>query len=59
MTPDLRFGRPAVKGISTDIIWEHDQAGEDLHEIANDFDLSVEDVRWALSYENSVRAESA
>ena len=59
MTPDLRFGRPAVKGISTDIIWEHDQAGEDIHEIANDFDLSVEDVRWALSYENSVRAESA
>ena len=26
MTPDVRFGRPAVHGISTDVIWEHDEA---------------------------------
>ena len=59
MTPDIRFGRPAIKGISTDVLWEHDMAGEDVDEIADTFDLTADDVRWALSYENSVRAESA
>lgn len=59
MTPDVRFGRPAVKGVSTDVIWEHDQAGEDLNEISEAFGLAHDDVRWALSYENSVRAKSA
>jgi uncharacterized protein (DUF433 family) len=58
MTPDVRFGRPAIKGISTDVLWEHDLAGEDVGEIADTFEPTVDDVRWALSYENS-RAESA
>jgi uncharacterized protein (DUF433 family) len=56
MAPDLRFGRPAVKGISTEVLWEHAEAGEDLTEVAGAFDLSVEDVRWALAYETSARA---
>lgn len=56
MSPDVRFGQPQVGGISTDIIWEHDQGGEDIYEIAEAFDLTPEDVRWALAYENSVRA---
>jgi uncharacterized protein (DUF433 family) len=54
--PGTRSGRPAVKGISTEILWEHEQAGEAVIDIANDFDLTEEDVRWALSYETSVRA---
>ena len=57
--PDVRFGRPSVSGISTDVIWEHDQSGEDVEEIANAFDISAEDVRWALAYENSVGTKSA
>jgi uncharacterized protein (DUF433 family) len=59
MTPDIRFGRPAVSGISTDVIWEHEQSGEDINEIAEAFGLDLDDVRWALSYEYSVRAKAA
>ena len=54
--PDLRHGRPAVGGISTTVIWEHDEAGEDHEDIASDFDLTVEQVRWALAFETSIRA---
>ncbi len=56
MTPDVRFGRPAVEGVSTEVLWEHDEAGEDTDEIAESFDLELEDVRWALAHENSARA---
>jgi len=54
--PLQRFGRPAVAGISTEVLWEHDDAGESVDEIAEAFDLQPGDVRWALSYENSLRA---
>ncbi len=56
MTPDVRFGKPAVSGISTEVIWEHDQAGEDVEEIAEAFGLTMVEVRWALAYETSARA---
>lgn len=48
-----------MSGISTDVIWEHDQSGEDVAEIAEAFDISAEDVRWALAYENSIRTKMA
>jgi uncharacterized protein (DUF433 family) len=54
--PDLRGGRPAVGGISTSVIWEHDEAGEDAEEIAEDFGLTADQVRWALAFETSLRA---
>ena len=56
MQPSLRSGRPAVKGISTEILWEHEQAGETIGEIAEEYDLSDEEVRWAIAYETSARA---
>jgi uncharacterized protein (DUF433 family) len=56
MAPDVRFGRPAIKGVSTDAIWEQDEVGEDDSAIADMFGLDVNDVRWALSFENSIRA---
>jgi uncharacterized protein (DUF433 family) len=56
MLPNVRFGLPTVRGISTQVLWEHVEAGEDVDEVAEDFDLSVNDVRWALAYENSLRA---
>lgn len=56
MRPGLRFGRPAIKGISTEVLWEHAEAGEDLGEVAEVFGLSVEAVRWALAYETTTRA---
>ncbi|HEX6075524.1 MAG TPA: DUF433 domain-containing protein [Micromonosporaceae bacterium] len=54
--PDKRFGRPSIKGISTEILWEEEDAGEDVEVIAETYNLDVADVRWALAYENSLRA---
>lgn len=56
MTPDVRFGRPTIGGVSADALWEHDQAGEDEEEIAEAFGLGIDEVRWAFAYENSLRA---
>jgi uncharacterized protein (DUF433 family) len=56
MRPGVRSGRPAVKGISTEILWEHEQAGETISEIAEEYGLADEDVRWAIAYETSARA---
>jgi uncharacterized protein (DUF433 family) len=56
ITPDVRFGRPSIKGISTETIWEQDEVGVDVDEIASIYQLDVGDVRWALAYENSQRA---
>lgn len=57
--PDVRFGKPAVKGISTEVIWEQDDSGEDIETIAETYQLAVADVRWALAYENAQRAKAA
>ncbi|GAA2636221.1 DUF433 domain-containing protein [Paractinoplanes durhamensis] len=54
--PDVRFGKPSIMGISTGVIWEHVDAGEDVETSAKIHQLEVADVRWALSYENAQRA---
>lgn len=54
--PDVRFGRPSVAGISTEVLWEQVDAGATIPEVAEDFDLSLADVRWAISYETGARA---
>ena len=56
MRPGTRSGRPSVKGISTEALWEHAQAGETVADIAEIFGLADEDVRWGLAYETSARA---
>ncbi|MEZ5124225.1 MAG: DUF433 domain-containing protein [Solirubrobacterales bacterium] len=56
VSPLQRFGRPAVGGISTEVLWEHEDAGESVDEIADAFALTRRDVRWALAYENASRA---
>jgi uncharacterized protein (DUF433 family) len=63
ISPDVRFGRPAIKGISTEVLWEQAEvlweqadSGEDVDEIADVYGLTVADVHWALAYENSLRA---
>jgi len=53
MRPEVRFGRPAIKGIRTDVTTEHIDAGEVEEEVAEAFGLDVADVRWALAYETS------
>jgi uncharacterized protein (DUF433 family) len=55
ISPDVRFSRPAIKGISTETIWEQDEAGVAVEEIADGYQLAVTDVRWALAYENFQR----
>jgi uncharacterized protein (DUF433 family) len=54
--PETRFGRPSIKGISTEVLWERAESGASLDEIADDFDLDVADVRWAVSYESAPAA---
>jgi uncharacterized protein (DUF433 family) len=54
--PRVRFGRPAVHGISTEALWEHIDGGESVDEVATAFDLAPADVHWAVSYESAQRA---
>jgi uncharacterized protein (DUF433 family) len=56
MAPEVRFGRPAVGGISTEVLWEQVDAGEEVHDVVRLFDLTPDAVRWAVAYETSVRA---
>jgi uncharacterized protein (DUF433 family) len=49
--PDVRFGRPSVGGVSTTTIFDLSEEGAAQREIAEDLDLSLKDVRWALSFE--------
>jgi uncharacterized protein (DUF433 family) len=51
--PEMRFGRPSIRGISTETLWEHVDEGEDPDETADSFGLTVSDVRWALAYESA------
>jgi uncharacterized protein (DUF433 family) len=59
MRPARRWGLPAVRGIKTAVLWEQIEAGADFHEVAEDFDLDVGDVRWAWAYEDSARSSVA
>lgn len=56
MEPLRRYGRPAVHGISTDVLWEQLEEGADFAEVAEDFGLRQDDVRWAHAYETSLRS---
>ena len=52
--PDVRFGRPSVGGVSTETLAEQADAG--VEELAEMFDLTAQQVRWALSYELAEQA---
>jgi uncharacterized protein (DUF433 family) len=56
VNPLVRFGMPAVHGISTEAIAGELEGGASLDEIADDFGLDLDAVRWAQSYELSQRA---
>jgi uncharacterized protein (DUF433 family) len=56
INPLVRFGRPAVGGISTEAIAGELEAGASVEEVAEDFGLALDAVRWAASYELSVQA---
>lgn len=52
--PRVCFGAPQVSGIPTKIIESRWKAGEDLEEIAEDFDLELGDVKEALKFEDAI-----
>jgi uncharacterized protein (DUF433 family) len=52
--PTRRFGRPSVGGVSTEVLREHREAGEDVEDIATAFALEPDDVRAALAFEGSL-----
>lgn len=54
--PTQRFGRPSIKGISTEVLWEQAEGGEAVEDVAEAFGLRPREVRWALAYENSLQA---
>jgi uncharacterized protein (DUF433 family) len=54
--PETRFGRPAIRGISTETLWEHVDSGEAAEETAEEFGLTLADVQWAISYESARQA---
>ncbi len=56
--PTVRFGRPAVGHISTEVIREQSDDGEDNEEIADVYGLTPRDVAWALAYEKPRRAQA-
>jgi uncharacterized protein (DUF433 family) len=56
MDPHMRFGMPAVEGIRTGIIWEHVQAGEIDEDIADEFEIPIDAVQWAITYERAAHA---
>jgi uncharacterized protein (DUF433 family) len=59
ISPQVRYGSPAVGSISTSVIWEHLEGDESFAEVANQFDLTINDVRWAHAYETSARTAKA
>ena len=56
INPLVRFGMPAIGGISTEAIAGELDGGASLEEAADDFGLDIDAVRWAQSYELSQRA---
>ena len=56
INPLVRFGMPAIGGISTEAIAGELDGGASLEEVAEDFGLDLDAVRWAQSYELSQHA---
>ena len=52
--PRVCFGAPTVQGVQTWVIRGREKAGEAIDEIADDFGLTVENVKAALEFEYSL-----
>jgi uncharacterized protein (DUF433 family) len=51
--PEIRFGRPTVKGAPTDVLIERWRAGDSPQDLADDYGLTTEEVEEALRYESA------
>lgn len=49
--PEIRFGRPSIRGVPTDVIMERFTAGDSTSELADDYGLSTEEIDEATRYE--------
>ena len=56
INPLVRFGMPAVGGVSTEAIAGELEGGASVEEVAEDFGLDPAAVRWAHSYELAQQA---
>jgi uncharacterized protein (DUF433 family) len=56
INPLVRFGLPAVGGISTEAIAGELEGGASVDEVAEEFGLDADAVRWARSYELAQQA---
>jgi len=61
MDPDVRFGKPCVAGTRVDVatVVGGLAAGESVEEVADEYGLSVDQVRAALGYAAHVAAHQA
>ena len=57
--PLVRFGRPSVLGVSTELLWELADAGEPFSQIADGCDMPEDLVRAAIAYEEQLRSLAA
>lgn len=57
--PLVRSGKPSVRGVATERLWELFDAGESLDEIAAGYELPDEIVRAAIAYEEQWRSLAA
>ena len=57
--PLVGFGRPTVDNVATERMWELFDAGERVEEIAEGYELSVERVRSAITYEEQLHSLTA
>jgi uncharacterized protein (DUF433 family) len=51
LDPEIRFGKPTVKGVPTEIIADRWRAGDRPAELAEDYGLSIDEIDEALRYE--------
>lgn len=57
--PLVRFGRPSVAGVATERLWELHDAGEQVADIADSYDMAEDLVRAGVSYEEHQRSVAA
>ena len=57
--PSIRFGRPVIKGtrVPVDLVIAKIAGGMDTDEVTQEYDITIEDVRAALSYAAKLIAE--
>jgi uncharacterized protein (DUF433 family) len=61
LDPAIQAGAPCVENtrVPTRVLWELRQVGEDVYDLADDYELPVEDVRAAIEWERKLQQQVA